>query len=253
MGLKETPADSRERREFASELKFLIAPDKVDAVRSWARTHLEADPHGVGSDGDTYQVTSLYFDTPRFDVFHGNGSFGRSKYRVRRYNGDDVVFLERKTKKNTWVSKRRSPIRIDLLPLLGKAEPDSLWSGFWFHRRLLGRRLNPVCQINYLRTARIGMAEGLPVRLTIDRELKATAIANQSYDDSSAGIPFLEQGWIMELKYRHALPALFKRLITELAPPPKRVSKYRMAVNALGLGAAIEAKTQKPREEAADA
>ncbi len=253
MGLKEAPANSRERREFASELKFLIPPDKVDAVRAWARTFLEADPHGTGSDGDTYQVTSLYFDTQRFDVFHGNGSFGRSKYRVRRYNGDDVVFLERKTKTNTWVSKRRSPVRIDLLPLLEEAEPDSLWSGFWFHRRLLGRQLNPVCQINYLRTARVGMAEGLPVRMTLDRELKATAIANQCYDDTSTGTPLMEQGWIMELKYRDALPALFKRLITELAPPPKRVSKYRLAVNALGLSGVMDAKARKPQAEAVDA
>lgn len=224
-----------ERREFASELKFLVAAEKVEPLRDWARTHLRADPHGAGTDGDTYRIHSLYFDTGRFDVFHGVGSFGRSKYRVRRYNDDEVVYLERKTKTRTWVSKRRSPVAIDQLALLEEPEADSLWPGFWFHRRLLGRALKPVCQIEYLRTARIGMAEGFPVRMTLDRELKACATNSQCYDESGNRTPLAGSAWIMELKYRHALPALFKRLVTELAPAPQRLSKYRLAIQTLGL------------------
>jgi VTC domain len=235
MGLKDSPAGTHERREFAQELKFLVPTDRVEAIRTWARTYLEADPHGTGKHGDTYDITSLYFDTGRFDVFGGAGSFGRSKYRVRRYNGDEVVFLERKTKTKTWVSKRRSTIGVDMLPLLKASAPDNLWPGFWFHRRLLGRQLQPVCQISYVRTARIGVAEGHPIRLTLDRELKASARSTHAFDDKAANTPLMEQAWILELKYRHALPALFKRLITELAPAPQRVSKYRLAVNTLGL------------------
>ncbi len=235
MGLNVRPAGTRERREFASELKFLVPGDRVESIRAWARTHLEADPHGTGKHGDTYDITSLYFDTGRFDVFRGAGSFGRSKYRVRRYNGDEVVFLERKTKTKTWVSKRRSTVGVDMLPLLKESTPDSLWPGFWFHRRLLGRQLLPVCQISYVRTARVGVAEGHPIRLTLDRELKASARSSHAFDDRATSTPLIEQAWILELKYRHALPALFKQLITELAPAPQRISKYRLAVDTLGL------------------
>lgn len=242
-----------ERREFASELKFLVAPEKVESLRNWARTHLDADPNGTGADGDTYRIHSLYFDTGHFDVFHGVGSFGRSKYRVRRYNGDDLVYLERKTKSRTWVSKRRSPVSVDQLGFLEEPEADSLWPGFWFHRRLLGRALRPVCQIEYLRTARIGMAEGFPVRLTLDRELKACAVSSQCYDESGNGTPLMAGAWIMELKYRHALPALFKRLVTELAPAPQRLSKYRLAVQALGLASRREPVASPRIVEAVDA
>lgn len=224
-----------ERREFASEIKFLIPADRVESVREWARAHLQPDPNGTGADQDTYRITSLYFDTGRFDVFHGNGSFGRSKYRVRRYNGNDTVFLERKTKTRTWVSKRRSLVGVESLPLLKTAAAAGDWPGFWFHRRLLGRQLLPVCQISYLRTARVGMAEGHPIRLTLDRDLTASSRLVHAFDDRSVGTPLLDQKWILELKYRHALPAIFKRLITELAPAPQRVSKYRLAVTALGL------------------
>lgn len=225
----------RDVRDCASELKFLIPPEKVAEVRRWAHAHLAPDPHGTGDDGDTYRVTSLYFDTAAFDVFRGNGSYGRSKYRVRRYNGDSVVFLERKTKRGEWVCKRRTPVKIELLRRLEEREADVLWSGFWFHRRLLGRQLTPVCQIDYLRTARIGTAEGSRVRLTLDREIHARRIDVQAYDDTSAHTPLSQQDWILELKFQTTLPTLFKRLIADLSPAPRRISKYRLAVSTLRL------------------
>lgn len=243
-----------ERREFASEIKFLIPPERVESIRAWARTHLQPDPNGTGADHDTYGITSLYFDTRHFDVFHGKGSFGRSKYRVRRYNDSDSVFLERKTKTRTWVSKRRSLVGVDVLPQLKGATAAADWPGFWFHRRLLGRQLHPVCQISYLRTARVGMAEGHPIRLTLDRNLRASTRLAHAFDDRHPGTPLLDQAWILELKYRHALPAVFKRLITELAPAPQRVSKYRLAVTTLGLAEPASADAPSPLEtEGADA
>jgi VTC domain len=253
MGLSKRTRATVERREFASEIKFLIPADRVESVRAWARTHLQPDPNGTGADHDTYRITSLYFDTGRFDVFHGNGSFGRSKYRVRRYNGNETVFLERKTKTRTWVSKRRSLVDVETLPLLKDPAAAGDWPGFWFHRRLLGRQLHPVCQISYLRTARVGVAEGHPIRLTLDRDLTASSRIGHAFDDRNAGTPLLDQAWILELKYRHALPAVFKRLITELAPAPQRISKYRLAVTTLGLAGPTPASAPARVAESVDA
>jgi hypothetical protein len=237
MVLSKRHSGTVERREFASEIKFLVPRARVDALLAWAREHLDADPNGTGTgpDHDTYGISSLYFDTKHFDVFHGRDSFGRSKYRVRRYNGLGTVFLERKTKTRDWVSKRRSLVDAASIARLkaSVAVPD--WPGFWFHRRLLGRHLHPVCQISYVRTARIGMAEGHPVRLTLDRDLRASARSVAAFDADGTGVPLLDDAWILELKYRHALPAVFKRLITEFAPAPQRLSKYRLAVTALHL------------------
>ena len=88
--------DMRENRELASEIKFLVSPELAAQIRDWAGGRLLADRHGAGLAGDAYQIMSLYFDTQRMDVFQRNGSFGRSKYRIRRYGLDEVVFLERK-------------------------------------------------------------------------------------------------------------------------------------------------------------
>ena len=62
--------DLRENREFASEIKFLVSPALADQIRDWARGRLAPDPNAAGGSGDAYLVTSLYFDTGQFDVFH---------------------------------------------------------------------------------------------------------------------------------------------------------------------------------------
>src|SRR5262245_28762692 len=96
----------RENREFASEVKFLVAEEQSASILAWARGRLAPDPYASGEHGDTYRTTSLYFDTEEFDVLAKAGSFGRSKYRIRRYGEDSQVYLERKLKNHDLVSKR---------------------------------------------------------------------------------------------------------------------------------------------------
>jgi SPX domain protein involved in polyphosphate accumulation len=120
------PTETREKR-------FLVPADRADAVRSWARARFRPDPHGGGLHHDTYDITSLYFDNAEFDVFHRRGSYGRAKYRVRRYGAAPFVFVERKLKTSDLVSKRRSAIAIGELPRLASPEPRKGWPGYWFH------------------------------------------------------------------------------------------------------------------------
>jgi hypothetical protein len=48
-----------------------------------------------------------------------------------------------------------------------------------------------------------------------------------------AGLPVLDGQVILELKYRHHLPLIFKRLVEEFALAPQRASKYRLGITAL--------------------
>ena len=102
--------DLRENREFASELKFVISRPLAEQIRVWGGARLAPDPNAPGESNDAYRIASLYFDTPHFDVYHRNGSFGRSKYRIRRYDASEVAFLERKLKTRGLVSKRRTVV-----------------------------------------------------------------------------------------------------------------------------------------------
>ena len=89
-------SETREIRDYAFETKFLIDPALGQRIREWMRAKLSPDPYGSGSHADEYRITSLYFETRNYDVFRRQGSYGRSKYRVRRYGSADVVYLERK-------------------------------------------------------------------------------------------------------------------------------------------------------------
>ena len=55
--------DTRENRELATEMKFLVSPALAGQILAWARQHLSPDPHATGPAGDGYEITSLYFDT----------------------------------------------------------------------------------------------------------------------------------------------------------------------------------------------
>ena len=224
---------TRESRFSASELKFVLDPGVGARVRDWARSELEPDPHGEGPFGDEYRTTSLYFDTATHDVFHRRGSFGRAKYRIRRYSAHDFAFLERKLRKPGFLFKRRTRTPIGVLNQLERTEADGPWLGDWFHRRLLARRLRPVCRLSYHRMARGLCVNGTTVRVTLDDSVAVAAIDAVHFDESP-GLPILPQQLILELKFRGHLPTVFKRLIEELRLTSSTASKYRFGMTALG-------------------
>ncbi len=224
--------DTRDRRPYAAELKFLVTPDVGEAIRTWARTHLTADPHGRGPHNDHYTTTTLYTDTPDRDVFHRRGSYGRSKYRVRRYDTSDVVFLERKLRTKSLLSKRRSIVPIDEIDRLSAAPDVDGWTGGWFAGRLAARRLAPVCQVTYDRTARVTQTPYGLARLTVDAGLAAREIRGWAYEAPDYR-PVLVGQHIVELKYIVAMPAVFKGLLETFGLAPQAVSKYRLSAASL--------------------
>jgi VTC domain len=226
-------ADTRETRAAACEVKFVIDERLALRVSEWARTHLQPDPHGAGPFGDEYRISTLYFDTRRFDVFHRNDSFGRAKYRVRRYGDANAVFFERKLRRPGLLIKRRTRDDVDVLERLGGGIIDPDWAAHWFQRRLVVRTLRPVCQISYQRTARIARTtEGL-VRLTLDGGLRALPVDSPRFA-IDPGAEFLDGRLVLELKYHARVPALFRRLVEEFALVPDSASKYRLGMATAG-------------------
>lgn len=206
----------------------------AEQVQRWARARLAPDPNAGGIGGDAYAITSLYFDTERGDVFHRRGSFGRSKYRIRRYGEGEVAFLERKLRTRGLLCKRRSLATLEELARLGQSEPERGWSGAWFHRRLLARELRPVCQLSYHRNARVAMTPHGPIRLTLDRNLRALPADGLRFREE-LGALVLADRVVLELKFRYEMPLLFKYLVEEFALNARPFSKYRLAAGALRL------------------
>jgi hypothetical protein len=226
-----TPASTREIRDNALEIKFEVDALTASRIRERARSLFAADPFAAGPHADEYVTSTLYFDTEDFKVYRRKGSYRRAKHRVRRYSGGDVVFLERKLRTPDLVSKRRTTVRTDDLPLLVAPSPDPSWEGRWFHERLLLRRLGVVCHVTYRRTARVGVSDAGPFRLTIDEDLRGSA-TNVPEFHAADGISLTDSA-IVEMKFRAAMPAVLKQIVEEFALRPSKVSKYRLAIEAV--------------------
>lgn len=219
---------------LAAEWKFSLDLETAAAVRQWARARMRPDPHGGGADGDRYAITTLYLDTAGFDVLARTGSYGRGKYRIRRYGAAPGVFLERKLKNHGRVGKRRTLVSVDQLAELDAARARSDWAGAWFHRRILSRALRPVCQIGYARTARMGLTEDGPIRLTLDEDLRVVPASGFAFESMGDAWPLRTGRVVLELKFRGAPPELFGELMAEFGLEPGASSKYRAAGGLLG-------------------
>jgi hypothetical protein len=217
----------------AFEVKFLLTEVQARAVEAALRPHLAPDPHADPARG-SYLTTSLYTDTPAFDVFHRRGPLGRRKYRVRAYGAGATAFLERKAKRGDRVRKRRSAVPVAELPNLGGDVPPA-WVGAWFHQQLGLRKLRPVCRIAYERVALTGTAEGHPVRATFDRHVRGEPAEGWGVEPVGSAPTLLDGRVIGEFKFRAAMPALFKRVVADLGLTPSGVSKYRLFVRSAGL------------------
>lgn len=227
----------------AFELKMPVDEATGAAIQSWAAERMAPDPHGDPDDGGSYRTTSLYLDTPELDVYNRTPGHRRRKFRIRRYGLTTLVYLERKTKGGERVSKRRTAIAESDVGTLQRPEGSEAWPGFWFHRRVLLRRLQPAALVTYRRTAFVGAAADGPVRLTLDREIRGVVTDRWSLVPPLAtgsraprgqpvspewGCSLLPGVVVLELKFVDYLPAAFKELIATFRLNPGRVSKYRV-------------------------
>lgn len=240
----------------ACEMKFLLDETTALAVEERLRPQLSVDPYsarsGSARSGSAlagsaplrdarpgYHITTLYCDTPGWSVFNRRGRHRLSKFRLRRYDDDSRIFLERKSKRGLCVRKRRSTIEVDRLG--GFVAEGFAAEGFtcegevWYRNQLIRNQLAPVCLVEYDRTAYCGASVEGPLRLTFDRRLGGVLHNEWSIQPRQSLAPLLAGKVVCEFKFRGALPSLFKAAIAELQLAPCGVSKYRLCVQASGI------------------
>ena len=256
------------KQDIRIELKYVLDEPLAQRVKEWARQQLGVDPHCSASLVDSYDVHTLYLDTPELDLYHRTGVAGQSKHRIRRYGHEKMLWLESKRKKKDVVRKNRTVVSEEEVfqHLIVKAadaaegitacldspsssqhsgslpsEQPQVWCGDWFNERMTERRLQPAIQVHYRRFARTATIHDENLRLTIDSQLQAsrvdgwhdTLIANHP---SHASRFNLSPVHILELKFHNHMPLLFKELLSKFAIPAGGFSKFRTAVSTLGSG-----------------
>jgi hypothetical protein len=216
----------------AFEMKFQIEPARAEAVGRWARERLSLDPYADPERGG-YRVHTLYFDTPAGNLFRRVPGHYHHKFRIRRYGGEQVVYLERKTRVGDRVMKRRTRVACEYLDRLVEPNGDATWAGHWYWRRLRLRELRPACRLSYDRCAFVASGAQGAIRLTLDRQVGCLPSDGLMPGEMSGARPVLNSSVILELKYRAAMPAIFKTLLVDMALVPRATSKYRLSVAAM--------------------
>ena len=211
----------------AFELKFLLDEDRTNAVEAMARRSLSLDRYADPTRGNAYPTTSLYTDTPEFDVYRRTPAAGGCKYRVRRYGAHGPMFVEQKIKSGDRVRKRRESVRLPELAAVGLGESLPGWPGVWFRDGIAEQKLRPICRIAYDRVAYLGVADGGTVRLTLDRNVRGQNTDRWEVEPVGETPVLLEGQVICEFKFRLAMPGIFKAIVEELGLAPSTVSKYR--------------------------
>jgi hypothetical protein len=222
----------------AFEIKFLLPNEIARVILERARKQMQLDPHCDPNLGEAYEVHGLYFDTKDFHVYHRAESHNTHKLRLRRYGRMSSVFLEHKAKVKGRVRKHRTSVDDGEIRMLSDAQSPANWTGEWFHKRMRTRRLRPMCEISYLRTAFIGGDGTEAYRLTLDRHLRCRPFADWGIRGVDQGTFVLNDQMILELKFVEVMPTFFKELLADLQLSPQRVSKYRMSIDACGLAPA---------------
>ncbi len=219
----------------AYEMKFRLTPSLAADVERQVASALMLDPHAEPTLDDSYHITTLCTDTPRFDVFHRVGAHRYRKWRLRRYGDEPRAYLERKTRHGDRVSKRRHVIEGGDFDDISASNPPKSWADIWHRRSLVRRGLWPICVVSYLRRAFAGEMEMGPLRITFDRQLRGAVANGWSLVPIVTTSPALTGEVICEFKFHGAMPTMCKQWIAQFGLQVCGFSKYRACVRKWGL------------------
>ncbi len=160
--------------------------------------------------------TTLYYDTPRLDMYimHHNGCLGRQKVRVRQYVDSNLTFLEVKNK-NNHRRTRKKRITVTGFDITGEQQREFLKPLCWWDVDTLQPALrnwfNRITLVNKAKTERV----------TIDTSLR--------FHNCMSGLDkSLDQVVIIELKRDGNQPSPLLAMLRDLHIHPYGFSKYCM-------------------------
>jgi hypothetical protein len=200
-------------------------------LRSRLKQIARIDSH-AGSDG-TYQVRSLYFDTPDNQQLMKkiNGISKREKFRLRFYNNElSLIRLEKKSKINGLGSKVKTQVTKEQCVRLLHNDFDWLFfSGDLLlqelYARIKSQLLCPKTVVDYSREAYIYQPGN--VRITIDSNVRSGLFSNNFLDPELPTVDITQKGQvILEVKFDEFLPELIRDIIQTNQRRSSSYSKY---------------------------
>ena len=218
--------------QMRHEWKHQISPQEDLVLSSRLRKLFPRDGH-AGPDG-SYQVTSLYFDTPYDTALREklDGVDRREKFRLRYYGEAPAFFkLEKKFKVNGRCGKRSARLTLNETERLLAGDDaflleqgDPLLSEMY--HKLRGTLLRPRTLVRYDREAFL-YAPG-NVRITLDRNLRTCRDSSGFLAHGRFPLKALEGLTVLEVKYDAFLPDLVRLAVRIPDRRAEACSKYAL-------------------------
>lgn len=227
------------------EFKYVLSAAVRREVERELGYFMQLDPF-VGERQDRkYFVRSLYFDSPDYDHYFEkvDGELHRAKFRLRTYGATPETgastFLEVKGRHNALVFKHRAALTKSESPaftagqrdttnaVLARTQEGSVLERFRFE--LERRRLRPVMLVDYDRRPYVSKYDP-SFRLTLDDNLRATHTGSLYPGAGDNARAVLAGYTIMEVKFRHHVPAWFHRILQSYDLTRRSVSKVCKAM-----------------------
>jgi hypothetical protein len=233
------------------ELKYVVDPNIVPAIRDFIQPFVNRDSNGIG-DIPEYIVTTLQLDSTNAALHYAKErkAYSRFKLRIRTYgtDGECPYFLEIKRKVNTMILKSRAILQpsdysrenivrpTTLIPF--NTESESL-NYLEFVRLVNEIGARPTIFIRYIRESYKGTSESYS-RVTLDRAITYRP-AKGSWGfphqekrwytlDTQASLRREFPGYILELKSGAELPCWMAELIERFNLVRTGFCKYSAAM-----------------------
>lgn len=227
------------------EFKYLLTEEGVDAIRETILPYMRLDDHAGASSGHSYEVISLYYDTPglRYYCEKIDGINVRKKVRLRTYRNEgeyaDSVFLEIKRKQGSVILKDRCRFSResfdasggDIRALLDRSDasvPDDFRDEYLYESAI--GALRPTALVVYDREPYVGI-DHPKLRVTFDRSIRSREderlfAPDAPFTDCSQGLV------VMEVKFQGVLPWFLHDVITSSNLQNVAYSKYCKGIEA---------------------
>lgn len=220
------------------ELKYIVTLRAAERFKHDLMAYLKPDDHG--DEHGSYQISSLYYDSPDYRCFWEkmDGIKFRRKLRIRNYqNGtlltdDTPVFVEVKQRHNRVTQKRRTvlPYREALILCSQRQEPlprpqdapviDEVTGMLWQYN------LQPVSVVSYSRLALVGIEYDIGLRVTFDTNLMYSKPENGLVGAGEGNLLFPPEFCVVEIKANERIPYWLTELVAAHNLNLMRVSKY---------------------------
>lgn len=236
------------------ELKYWVPMAAAERVVRYARPYMELDPFCVASPDHSQWNSSLYLDTPRFDLYqqHMERAPDRIKLRVRAYGqpAQGLAFFEIKRKVNQIIVKDRAAVPVDRVRSVLDGTYDELPTpprdrdnlGAFLYWQTV-HRARPRVLVRCQREAWASPEPLEEVRLTFDRGICFQPVNEATLEGDPtrfAPIDGIEQHEhqggpfvLVELKFNGVAPLWTRALIGQLEMFREGYSKYCAAVTSL--------------------